>query len=126
MLAGCFPGTLGLVTPNGWMDQELFVKVLEHVIEYSNCTKDNPILLIFDHHESHLFIQAVDMAKNNETDLLSSKATKRPNPKLCNILDQFDLASSSNQQSSTPSTLNIISPTRGTPAKKQILRHHPS
>lgn len=60
-----FPGTLGLATPSEWMNQELFVKVLEHVIKYSNCTKDNPILLIFDNHESHLPIQAVDMAKDN-------------------------------------------------------------
>ncbi|KAF2879570.1 hypothetical protein ILUMI_26595 [Ignelater luminosus] len=38
-----------------------------------------------------------------ETDFLSSEATNRPNPELCNILKQSNLASSSNQQCSTPS-----------------------
>ncbi|KAF2888561.1 hypothetical protein ILUMI_17612, partial [Ignelater luminosus] len=55
-------------------------------------------------------------------DFLSNEVTNRSNPELYNISEQSNLASSSNQQSSTPSTSNIISPsTPGTPARKTNL-----
>ncbi|KAF2889181.1 hypothetical protein ILUMI_16992 [Ignelater luminosus] len=57
-----------------------------------------------------------------EPDFLSNEVTNRSNPELYNISEQSNLASSSNQQSSTPSTSNIISPsTPGTPARKTNL-----
>lgn len=44
--------TLGLATPSGWINSE-FVKTMQYCIVHSNNSKDNPILLIYDNHESH-------------------------------------------------------------------------
>jgi len=48
MIRGAPPGTLGLATPSGWMNQDLFLKVMEHFIKYSSSSKENPALLIYD------------------------------------------------------------------------------
>lgn len=65
MLNGAPPGTLGLASPTGWMVADLFPNVLEHFIKYSNPSEDNPVLLIFDNHASHLSIQALNKAKES-------------------------------------------------------------
>lgn len=65
MLFGCLPGTLGLATPSGWMNSELFPQVMKHFVKFSHSSKDNPSLLIYDNHESHLSIAALNIAKQN-------------------------------------------------------------
>lgn len=57
---------LPLATPNGWMDGELFVKTMQHFIEHTNSSKENPSLLILDNHESHICIQALNLAKERD------------------------------------------------------------
>lgn len=47
-------GTLGLATPLGWINVELFVDVMKHFLHHTNSSKDCPSLLLFDNHESHL------------------------------------------------------------------------
>jgi len=39
MIAGGFPGTLGLASPSGWINNELFVSVLEHFTRHTNASK---------------------------------------------------------------------------------------
>lgn len=63
MLNGAPPGTLGLTYKTGWMTSELFVEVMKHFIKHANATPDNPALLILDNHESHLSIEALNLAK---------------------------------------------------------------
>lgn len=63
MLYGAPSGTLGLASPSGWMNTELFIEVMKHFIQYSSASMVNPALLILDNHESHLSIQALDLAK---------------------------------------------------------------
>ena len=63
MLNNCYPGTLGLVNPSGWMTSALFVKVLEHFIKCTQSTKENPTVLILDNHESHVTLEAVELAR---------------------------------------------------------------
>lgn len=65
MLNGAPPGTLGLATPSGWMNGELFTSVMKHFIQYSGSSKENPTMLIFDNHESHLTIETINLAKEN-------------------------------------------------------------
>lgn len=63
MLNGALPGTLGLANPSGWMTSELFSDVMDHFIKYTNSTRENPTLLIYDNHESHISIQVVEKAR---------------------------------------------------------------
>lgn len=66
MLKGAPNGTLGLENPSGWMITDIFEKVLEHFIKHLNTTLDNPSLLIFDNHESHLGSVTNRMAKERD------------------------------------------------------------
>lgn len=65
MLKGAPNGTLGLANPSGWMTSDIFLNVLEHFIKHSNTTLDNPSILIFDNHESHLGSATNRMAKEH-------------------------------------------------------------
>ncbi|XP_072929474.1 uncharacterized protein [Epargyreus clarus] len=71
MLHGAPPGTLGLAAPSGWMNVDLFVDVMKHFVKHTSSSKDNPSLLILDNHESHLSIQALDLAKNSGVTVLT-------------------------------------------------------
>jgi len=64
MLAGAFPGTLGLATKSGWMTSELFPEVIKHFVKRAGSSKEKPSLLFADNHESHLSIQSVQIAKD--------------------------------------------------------------
>lgn len=65
MLKGAPNGTLGLANPSGWMTSDIFPEVLKHFIKHSNTTPDNPSLLVFDNHESHMGPDTIRMAKDN-------------------------------------------------------------
>lgn len=65
------PGTLGLATQSGWINGELFVKTLQHFISHTNSCKNNPSLLILDNHESHICIEALNLAKENGVTIIT-------------------------------------------------------
>lgn len=65
MLNGAPPGTLGLANPSGWMTSELFLDVLKHFIGHTNTTKENPSILIYDNHESHVSLEIAETAKKS-------------------------------------------------------------
>lgn len=71
MTQGAPPGTLGLVSKSGWMTAELFPDVMKHFVKFSNSSKENPSLLIFDNHESHMSIEAINIAKENGVTILT-------------------------------------------------------
>ncbi|XP_063220582.1 uncharacterized protein LOC134529986 [Bacillus rossius redtenbacheri] len=58
-------GTLGLATPSGWMNSELFIEVMKHFVRHTNSSKDSPTLLLFDNHESHLSLEVINIARDN-------------------------------------------------------------
>lgn len=64
-------GTLGLATPSGWMNADLFVDVMKHFIKHTCSSKENPTLLLLDNHESHLSIECLDLAKENSVTILT-------------------------------------------------------
>lgn len=71
MLRNAPPGSLGLATPSGWMNSELFVEVMRHFISHTNTSLENPTLLLFDNHESHLSLECIDLAKSNGVTILT-------------------------------------------------------
>lgn len=64
-------GTMGLAQPTGWMNTELFPKVMTHFVKITGSSKDNPCLLIVDNHDSHLAPEALNIAKDNGVTLLT-------------------------------------------------------
>lgn len=71
MIFGAPPGTLGLVSPSGWMTTELFVKVMKHFIKKSSSSKENPSLLVMDNHESHISVATLNLAKDNGVTIIT-------------------------------------------------------
>lgn len=51
----------GEANPSGWMNADSFVVFLKHFIKHSQCSPQNPALLLLDNHESHLSIAGIDL-----------------------------------------------------------------
>lgn len=64
-------GSLGLAFPSGWMDTNNFISALKHFIKHAKPTKENPVLLIMDNHETHVSIDVIIMAKENNVVILT-------------------------------------------------------
>jgi hypothetical protein len=71
MLAGAPTGTVGAANPTGWTSSEIFLQWMKHFIENTRATKEKPVLLLLDNHESHVSIAAIDLAKENGVVLLT-------------------------------------------------------
>ena len=65
MINGVPSRTLGLVSPSGWMNSQLFYEVMRHFIKCFSSSTKNSSLIIYNNHESHLFISVLDLAKEN-------------------------------------------------------------
>lgn len=63
--------SVALGNKSGWMNGDLFVKTLEHIVKYTRCNKENKILLLIDNHESHTTLAAILYARENGIVLLS-------------------------------------------------------
>lgn len=53
-LLGAPEGSLGLACRTSWMNSNLYLEVLKHIQKYMNSTKERPMLLFCDNHESHI------------------------------------------------------------------------
>lgn len=67
LMVGSVAGSLGLVNSptSGWITGVLFIKVLEHLVKFTQCSEKSPILLIMDNHESHCTLDAILFARSN-------------------------------------------------------------
>ncbi|KAG5314018.1 CBX5 protein, partial [Acromyrmex insinuator] len=64
-------GSAGDVNPLGWMEEEHFIKYCQHFVRHVRPSKEKPVLLLLDNHESHLSIEALDYLKENGIIVLS-------------------------------------------------------
>ena len=71
MLTGAPTGTIGAANPSGWISREIFVNWLTHFIAHTRSSKDNPVLLLVDNHDSHVTIEALSMARENGVVMVS-------------------------------------------------------
>lgn len=71
MLAGAPEGSLGLVNESGWMTCDNFVKVINHFIKHSRHSKDFPLILILDNHDSHISFESLELCKKNNIHVIT-------------------------------------------------------
>lgn len=71
MIKGAPTGTLCLASKAGWMTSLLFVDVMKHFIHFTNSSVDNPSLIVYDNHESHLSIEVSNLAKSHGVTILT-------------------------------------------------------
>ncbi|XP_050300113.1 uncharacterized protein LOC126738716 [Anthonomus grandis grandis] len=71
MMSGAMQGSTGLVNKSGWMTRDNFIKVLQFIQRNMRCSKNNPVLLILDNHESHLSDDGITFCKENGIEVLT-------------------------------------------------------
>lgn len=71
MINGAPIGSAGSATVSEWMNTETFLIMLKHFINYSKASQANKTLLIYDNHESHVSIAAINLAKENGVTILT-------------------------------------------------------
>ncbi|XP_041453264.1 uncharacterized protein LOC121406317 [Lytechinus variegatus] len=65
------PGFCGSANPSGWMKEDDFLKFLKHFQEVTRCTKDHPVLLLLDNHESHVALSVINFCRDHGIVLVS-------------------------------------------------------
>ena len=55
----------------GWMTEDTFVKYMKHFVKYTTPSEAKPILLLLDNHVSHISVECITFAKENNITLLS-------------------------------------------------------
>lgn len=71
MLDNAPPGTNGVANPSGWMTVATFLEFMKHFQKHVRSSKENPALIIFDNHESHISVDSVQYAKDHGIHLLT-------------------------------------------------------
>jgi hypothetical protein len=71
LMRGSPPGSVGVVSDNGWTDGRLFVQWLHHFIDCTKSSKECPTILIIDGHNSHKTLEAVDVARNHGVTMIT-------------------------------------------------------
>lgn len=65
MLANGPPGALGLANISGWMNEDCFLKALQHFVVHVKPSKKHPALIVMDNHSSHVNLKVVEFAREN-------------------------------------------------------------
>ena len=51
-------------TPKGWMTSDVFLLAFQHFVKHAKPTKERPVLLLMDNHESHVSLKLVEEARD--------------------------------------------------------------
>lgn len=65
------PGCVGAGNNSGWMTDDEFLTFMKHYVSHVRPSKEHPVLLLLDNHQSHLSLKAIEHAKNNGVVLMS-------------------------------------------------------
>lgn len=50
----------GVANRSDWINSQIFVEVLKYIQKHTLCSKENPILLLYDNHENHITLEAIN------------------------------------------------------------------
>lgn len=64
-------GSIGVASPSGWTDGELFVQWLQHFVKSTGSSDTNQQILILDGHHSHKTLDAVMFAREHGVHMLT-------------------------------------------------------
>ena len=70
MMKGAPPDSIGVANPYGWMSAACFTEFIKHFIKHAKCSKDCPVILILDNHDSRIIIETIDLSEENGVSLL--------------------------------------------------------
>lgn len=64
-------GSDGDANSSGWMKEDNFQKFAKHFVKYVKPSKEKPVLMLLDNHDSHLSIEVLDYFTENGVTVLS-------------------------------------------------------
>ena len=70
LLQGGAENMIAAVSDSGWINENLFVDWLQHFISFSKPSKESPILLVLDNHESHVSLDCYELCHQHGIHLL--------------------------------------------------------
>lgn len=65
MIHGAPEGTVGAANPSGWSNETTFLMFMEHFIKFARPSKERPVIVLMDNHESHISVPVIRLAKEN-------------------------------------------------------------
>ena len=66
LLAGALPGTQAAMSETGWSNTKVFqMYLIEHLLKYVPTNKDEPLLLLYDGHSSHINVPLIEWARKH-------------------------------------------------------------
>lgn len=71
LLKGCNSDMIATVSDSGWINESIFLDYLRHFISIVKPTKEEPVLLILDNHESHISLGAYELFREHNLQVLS-------------------------------------------------------
>lgn len=71
LLKGCNSDMIATVSDSGWINESIFLDYLRHFISFVKPTKEDPVLLILDNHESHISLGAYELFREHNLHVLS-------------------------------------------------------
>ena len=71
MMRGAPPRSIGAANPSGWSNERTFREFLDHFIAHAHPSKDKQVVLLMDNHASHISIDAIGKAKENDIHLVT-------------------------------------------------------
>nr|XP_047137401.1 MFS-type transporter clz9-like [Hydra vulgaris] len=70
-LNGAPDGSAGAANLSGWMTEVQFLQFSHHFVKYARSTKERPVLLLLDNHDSHLSVEALNYFKETGVSVCS-------------------------------------------------------
>nr|XP_023020863.1 uncharacterized protein LOC111509369 [Leptinotarsa decemlineata] len=71
LIKGCNRDMVATVSDSGWINESIFIDYLRHFISFAKPTKEDPVLLILDNHESHISLGAYELYREHGLHVLS-------------------------------------------------------
>ncbi|CAH2101982.1 unnamed protein product [Euphydryas editha] len=71
LVKGCNNDMVATISDSGWINESIFIDYLRHFISFVKPTKEDPVLLILDNHESHISLGAYELFREHGLHVLS-------------------------------------------------------
>lgn len=71
MLKNAPVGSSGSANPSGWMNNTIFLEFMKHFSSHAKPSKESPVLVIYDNHESHISLDVINYSRENGICLLT-------------------------------------------------------
>ncbi|KAJ3656135.1 hypothetical protein Zmor_015233 [Zophobas morio] len=70
-LTGAPEGSIGIASPSGWMTTDGFKEIIKHIKNHMHASKENPVLVLLDNHDTHASLDLILYCRENGLILLT-------------------------------------------------------